>query len=100
MFFKWTPEQVKAKISERVQKCRLELNLSRQGLADRSGVAFSTLRIFEREGKISLENLLKLAAALGELEAFSQLFTLKKEDISSLDELLEADQQRQRGRRK
>lgn len=92
------PEQIKTELAKRVSHSRLALNLSRKGLADRSGVPFSTLRAFEREGKVSLENLLKLAAALGELDAFENLFPRTADKISSLDDLLTEEKQRQRGR--
>lgn len=95
-----TPEQVKMELAKRVSERRLELNLSRQGLADRSGVPFSTLRAFEREGKISLESLLKLAVVLGELKSFENLFAYKVNEFSSLDEILIEDSKRQRGRLK
>lgn len=85
-------------LAKRVAQSRLALNLSREGLAERSGVPFSTLRAFEREGKISLENLLKLAMVLGELKSFDILFANKPDEVSSLDELITEKKPRQRGR--
>lgn len=41
--------------------------------------------LFEREGKVSLENLLRLASAHGELDAFENLFKKSPDEISSLD---------------
>ena len=95
-----TPESIRKKISQKAKRRRLDVNLSQQGLADRSGVNISTLRVFEREGKVSLENLLKLAFALGDLDAFENLFSKTPDDISnlSLDDLLAEKKQRQRGR--
>ena len=95
-----TPESIRKEISQKVKRRRLDVNLSQQGLADRSGVNISTLRVFEREGKVSLENLLKLAFALGDLDAFENLFSKTPDDISnlSLDDLLAEKKQRQRGR--
>jgi len=93
-----TPEHIKKGLAGKAKRRRLDMNLSQQGLADRSGVSIATLRVFERQGKISLENLLKLALALGELDAFENLFNKSPEEISSLDELLTEEKQRQRGR--
>jgi len=93
-----TPESVRKDLSRKVKRRRLDANLSQQGLADRSGVSIATLRVFERTGKVSLENLLKLASALGQLDAFESLFTKSSDEISSLDELLAEEKQRQRGR--
>lgn len=95
-----TPDQVRMELAKRISQRRLDLNLSREGLAERSGVPFSTLRAFEREGKVSLENLLKLASALGQLDAFENLFRKTPDEISqlSLDDILAEEKQRQRGR--
>lgn len=93
-----TTESVKKELSRKAKRRRLDANLSQQGLADRSGVSIATLRVFEREGKISLENLLRLASALGELDAFENLFKKSPDEISSLDDLLTEEKQRQRGR--
>jgi len=95
-----TPESVRKDLSQKVKRRRLDANLSQQGLADRSGVSIATLRVFERKGKVSLENLLKLASALGNLDAFENLFGKTSDEISnlSLDDLLAEEKQRQRGR--
>lgn len=95
-----TPDSVRKGLSQKVKRRRLDANLSQQGLADRSGVSIATLRVFERKGKVSLENLLKLASALGNLDAFENLFSKTPPDISqlSLDDLLTEEKQRQRGR--
>lgn len=95
----YTPYEIKKIIAKRAQGRRLSLNLSRQSLADRSGVKYGTLKKFEETGQISLESLLKLALILEELGGFNKLFLEDSERVpASLDKLLE-ENSRKRGRK-
>jgi transcriptional regulator with XRE-family HTH domain len=76
-----TPKQVMLQLGERVKQLRKVKKISRQELADRSGVPAPTLRKFEQTGIISLESLLKLVTILGRLEEFEQL--LEPTDLES-----------------
>ncbi len=76
-----TPKQVMLQLGERVRQLRKVKKISRQELADRSGVPAPTLRKFEQTGIISLESLLKLVTILGRLEEFEQL--LEPTDLES-----------------
>ena len=78
------------------------MDLRQEGLAERSGVALSTLRKFERTGAISLESFLKLHMVLGGLEDILKATQIKETRFSSIDDVLEADRipARQRGKRK
>lgn len=87
--FMMTPHEMASYIAKQAQQKRLELNLSQQSLALRSGVSYGVIKKFERTGKISVESLLKIAVALGCLESFKDLFVLTKpEHFASLDELM------------
>ncbi len=68
-----TPKEIMLLLGERVRKLRKERKMSRQDLADRSGVPTPTLRKFEQTGIISLESLLKLVKVVGRLQEFEQL---------------------------
>lgn len=93
------PFEVAKEISKKAQNKRLELNLSQQTLSKKSGVSYGTLKKFEQKGQISLESLLKIAMALGDLDAFEHLFTKSDNKLpSSLDELLN-HKSRKRGRK-
>lgn len=70
--------EVCREISSRVKQRRLELNLSQQGLASRSGVNIETYRKFERTGQIALMNLVKIGLALQSLDDFDILFSQEK----------------------
>jgi transcriptional regulator with XRE-family HTH domain len=59
-----TAQEVRAGIAGRFKARRLDLNLTQRELAARSGVTFSSLKRFEREGLIALDSLLNLALVL------------------------------------
>ena len=93
-----SPEGKAMALAERVKACRLEMNLTQEGLSVRSGLPLATYRRFERTGKISLDGLLHIAYALDALNDFDRLFESCK--YASLDEALEASQKnRKRGKR-
>jgi transcriptional regulator with XRE-family HTH domain len=74
------------------------MNLTQRELAARSGVTFSSLKRFEREGLIALDSLLNLALVLNCLDDFDKL-AAESPSISanqSLDALL-AKPARRRG---
>ena len=68
-------------LGERVRQLRKAQKMSRQDLADRSGVPSPTLRKFEQTGIISLESLLKLVQIFGRLDEFEKL--LQPNDLES-----------------
>ena len=85
-------------IAARVKARRLELNLTQEGLAARSGMKFATYRRFEQTGEISLRGLLQIGFALNALSDFDALFAHKQ--YQSLDDVLsEQDLVRKRGRK-
>lgn len=80
-----SPGQVQLDLAHRVRARRKEQGWSRKDLAQRSGVAFDTLKLFELTGKIALTRLLLVASALGCLADFEALF--KPPVAGSLSEL-------------
>jgi len=97
-----TPPKAQKKLAENVRLRRLQMDLTQEGLAERSGVPLPTLRRFEQKGAISLESFLKLQMVLGGLENILKATEVKKIEFSSIDEVLEADSTptRKRGKRK
>lgn len=86
-------------IAKKAREKRLKLNLSQQTLSEKSGVSYGTLKKFEQKGQISLESLLKIALALGEMDTFEHLFTKVDGALPAfLDEILDAHL-RKRGRK-
>lgn len=94
-----TPQEILKRIAEKVRAKRLALNLSQQTLSKKSGVSYGVLKKFERTGQVSLESLLKLALALGNLSDFDSVFAPDQPgETLSLDELME-EGKRERGRK-
>lgn len=69
-----TPQRVISELIERVKLRRKELKLSQEGLAEKSGVSYASVRRFEATGNISLNSLIKIAIVLKSLEDFNHLF--------------------------
>lgn len=91
-------KQVQMEIASRFKARRLGLNLTQKELSDRSGVAWATLKKFERHGLISLESLLMLAVVLDCLSDFDRIAA--QDHLSSqpvtLDSILSSPKIRQR----
>jgi transcriptional regulator with XRE-family HTH domain len=87
-----TVQEVRTGIAVRFKARRLAMNLTQSELAARSGVTWSSLKRFEREGLIALDSLLKLALVLDCLDDFDRLAADSKSNPSaqSLDALLTA----------
>ena len=97
-----TSSKAQIKLAENIRQRRLGMDLTQEGLAERSGVPLPTLRKFEQKGTISLESFLKLQMVVGGLEAMLNALELSEQIFASIDEVLEDDNKptRQRGRRK
>jgi transcriptional regulator with XRE-family HTH domain len=97
-----TPAKAQKKLAEQARARRLQMELTQEGLAERSGVALPTLRKFERTGALSLESFLKLHMVLGGLEDILKTTEVKDKLFSSIDDVLKADSSpsRKRGKRK
>lgn len=94
-----TPESMMLEIAERAKAARLKANLTQEGLSQRTAIGLSTLKQFERTGKISLAALLRIAFVLEHQADFHTLFSSKPETYRSLDALLESNKPRKRGRK-
>ncbi|HEY1255033.1 MAG TPA: helix-turn-helix transcriptional regulator [Terracidiphilus sp.] len=93
-----TVQEVQAGIAGRFKARRLAMNLTQNELAARSGVTFSSLKRFEREGLIALDSLLNLALVLNCLDDFDMLATESPASSAtqSLDALLATPARRKR----
>ncbi len=94
-----TPFSTTQALAKSAREKRLSLNLSQQSLSQTSGVSYSVIKKFELTGKISLESLLKIAAALSCLNNFSEVFKCDTPlSATTLDELMK-QKTRKRGRK-
>ena len=86
-------------LAARFKKRRLAQNLTQQGLAERSGVSWISLKRFERTGLIALDSLLRLSLVLDCLNDFDQIcIGTSSLQAKSLDELLIEPKKRRKGR--
>ena len=72
-------------IADDFRRRRIEKNITRDQLAERSGVAVSNIVRFEQKGLISLRNLISLAMALGYTSELKNVFAQPK--YSTMEEL-------------
>lgn len=78
------------------------MELTQEGLSERSGVPLATLRKFEQKGVISLESFLKLLMVVGGLEEMMGVLKRSKPKFTSIDDVLDTTDNliRKRGRKK
>ncbi|MCH7411019.1 helix-turn-helix domain-containing protein [Belliella sp. DSM 111904] len=97
-----SPSKAQVKIANSIRERRLQMDLTQEGLADRSGVPLATLRKFEQKGIISLESLLKLLMIVGGLDEIVNTLKPRKTSYETIDDVLKDNNQfeRKRGRKK
>jgi transcriptional regulator with XRE-family HTH domain len=74
-------------LGARAKQLRLLRKLSQAELAKRAAVGVATIQRFETTGTAAIENVLRIAAALGAEAAFDKLFELPP--YASLDDALD-----------
>ena len=79
------PDDMAREIADSFRKRRIEKNLTREQVAELSGVAVSNIVRFEQKGLISLKNLIGIAIALGYTSELRNLFAQPK--YSTMEEL-------------
>jgi hypothetical protein len=72
------------------------MNLTQEGLSQRSGVPLGTLKKFEHTGQIAFQSFIRLCLALRDEKALNAL--LQPLSFESLDDVLKQDKAPQRGR--
>ncbi|MEA3554461.1 MAG: helix-turn-helix transcriptional regulator [Campylobacterota bacterium] len=82
-----TPSTIMEQLKTNFKQKRLLLDLTQEGLSNKSGVSLGSLKRFESSGFISLESLLKLCVVLDCLDDFKNIAVEKKETIDTLDDL-------------
>ncbi len=85
-------------IAHNARQRRLANEWTRDELSEYSKVSVSSIKRFEREGKISLDKLIAIAFALDAANEFKLLFPEKTH--TSIKEIISSKPQRMRGRRK
>lgn len=80
-------DDIAKNIANDFRKRRIEKNMTRVQVAEKSGVALSNIVRFEQKGLISLKNLIGIAVALGYTSEIKNIFNEAK--YSTMDELLQ-----------
>lgn len=78
-------DEIAKGIAEDFRKRRIEKNLTREQIAEKSGVAVSNIVRFEQKGLISLKNLIGIAMALEYTSEVKVIFSEPK--YSTMEEL-------------
>lgn len=78
-------DDIAKKLANDFRARRIEKNLTREQVADKSGVAVSNIIRFEQKGLISLKNLIGIAMALGYTSEIKNIFEQPK--YSTMEEL-------------
>jgi transcriptional regulator with XRE-family HTH domain len=92
-----SPADIVANVAARMKRRRIDFNLTQRELAERSGVSYGSLRIFEETGKASFESVVKIAFALEAESEFETLFPARPP--KTIDDILDRPV-RQRVRKK
>ena len=82
------PAEYRMALAKRCRRLRKSRRLSQLALAERTGVSLGSLKRFEREGKVSLENLALLADGLGRLGELDSLFVVD-DDLARVEKLFD-----------
>jgi transcriptional regulator with XRE-family HTH domain len=85
-----------ADLGRRARALRIVRELNQLDVARRAGIGEATVKRFERTGRASIENVLRIAMVLGAEAPFEELFSPPK--YRSLDEALSRDAAPQRRR--
>ena len=70
----YTPNEIGEILGQRLKTQRLSLNLTQAALAERSGIGISTVARIESGQGGTLDNVIRIAIALGMINHFAQLF--------------------------
>lgn len=91
----YTPHEIQLRLAGRVKALRIAADFTQKELAERAGVSYGTYKLFEQEGRISLDRLLSIAVVIGKLDGILALFP-EEESYTSLDELERLDAARKK----
>ena len=79
------PDEIAKEMANDFRRRRIEKNMTREQVADKSGVVVSNITRFEQKGLISLKNLIGIAMALEYMSEIRHVFSQPK--YSTMEEL-------------
>ena len=80
-----SPADLQKEMAKKLKSLRLSKNITQKTLHSMSGVTEISIKRFENSGEISLKALLRLAWALGALEAFKQVLPSSEAIVTARD---------------
>ena len=92
-----TPNSIMQNLKDKFKQKRLSLNLTQEGLSNKSAVSLGSIKRFESSGEISFESLLKVALVLNCLDDFKNIANKKDEQYEKMDDLLKIKPSKKRG---
>ena len=93
----YTPTEVTVILGERLKRRRLIQNFTQTKLANRAGVGISTIARIESGQGGTLDNVVRIAIALGMINEFAKLFDIAPANIK---EVIDQKNLRQRASKK
>ncbi|PLK48567.1 helix-turn-helix domain-containing protein [Uliginosibacterium sp. TH139] len=98
LFVLSTSDEISLELARRLREHRLVQNMTHKELAERAGLSKGMVAAFEKTGKASLGNFIKLVMTLGLVAEFNELLVYKVTTIKQM-EALSQKRQRARGKR-
>ena len=83
-FYFYTPSEVSETLGERLKTQRLALDSTQAALVDKAGTGISTVARIESGQGGTLDNIIRLAMALGMVNHFSELFDVVPTNIEDV----------------
>ncbi len=80
----YTPSEITAILGKRLKKQRLLINITQSQLANKAGVGKSTIARIETGQGGTLENVIRIATALGLINELAELFEPKANSIEDI----------------
>jgi len=87
-------QEIRAELGKRLQAQRLAQDMTQAELAQRAGMALSTLKQMEKKGQCTLENFVRAVMGLGLVDDLQSLFALKITSIAAMEQAAKAPRQR------
>ena len=80
----YTPSEIAAILGKRLKQQRLQQNITQAILAERAGIGISTIARIESGQGGTLDNVIRMASALGLINELAETFALKPTTIDEV----------------
>lgn len=87
-------QEIRIELGRRLQAQRLEQGLTQAELAQRGGLALSTVKQLEKKGQCTLENFVRAVMGLGLVDDLQSLFVLQVRSIAAMEQAAKPQRRR------